>query len=59
MFSEIRASTVGSNGGGEGAEEEQIRCGEDDALTRRPAGGAGGGRGRLMGDPRLREWLVV
>ena len=33
FFSEIRVSTVGSNGGGEGAEEEQRRWGEDDAKT--------------------------
>ena len=34
VFSEIRASIVGSNGGGEGAEEERRRWGEDDAKTR-------------------------
>ena len=33
MFSESRASTVGSNGGGEGAKEEQRRWGEYDTKT--------------------------
>ena len=34
MFSEIRVSTVGSNGGGEGAEEERGQRREDEGGRR-------------------------
>ena len=34
VFSEIRASTVGSNGGGEGVKEDRRRRGENDAKTK-------------------------
>ena len=53
MFSEIRASTVGSNVVVEGAEEERRRRGEDDAKTK---GGGDIWRSRVRD---ARETVVV